>query len=75
MWLFALWIPFTYIMFAPGGNGRLFEWLSLAVVVVGALPWIAARFRLPSPREERGRGEDSPRGPRGEAGKAYTPKS
>lgn len=55
MWLFALWIPFTYIMFAPGGNGRLFVWLSLAVVAVAALPWTAARFWLPSPREERGK--------------------
>ena len=43
MWLFALWIPFTYIMFAPGGNAHLFVWLSLATVVDAALPWLISK--------------------------------
>jgi hypothetical protein len=51
MWLVALWIPFTYIMFAPGGKTHLFVWLSLAVVAVAALPWLGAKRLRVTPRD------------------------
>ena len=65
VWLFALWIPFTYVIFAPGGQASLFAWLSLATMLVGAFPWIMdprrdaslrPAFRLTPLTSERGPG-------------------
>lgn len=45
MWVFALWIPFTYIMFAPGGQTTLFVWCSIGTTFVGALAWLVSNTR------------------------------
>ena len=61
MWLFAVWIPLTYIFFAPGGRATLFVWFSLGTVVVGAMPWILSR-PFPSPWWRGGKiGNHTPR--------------
>lgn len=45
MWVFSLWIPFTYIMFAPGGQTTLFVWCSIGTTLVGALAWLVSNTR------------------------------
>nr|MBF6591118.1 hypothetical protein [Ktedonobacterales bacterium] len=45
LWLFALAMPFTYIIFAPGGRPELFLWFFFVPLAVAALPllWAARR--------------------------------
>lgn len=44
-WLFALGVPYTYILFAPGGPNGVFAWLFVASAVVGLSPLVAAPTR------------------------------
>lgn len=44
-WLFALAIPYTYILFAPGGPNGLFAWLFLASAAVGLTPLLSPHGR------------------------------
>ena len=57
LWLFALAMPFTYVIFAPGHEPGLFVWFFLAPSLLAALPligvlnrWCAGRkLRPPTP--------------------------
>ncbi|MFI5276114.1 MAG: glycosyltransferase 87 family protein [Ktedonobacterales bacterium] len=44
-WLFALGVPYTYVLFAPGGPNGLFAWLFVASAAVGLAPLLAATTR------------------------------
>jgi hypothetical protein len=45
LWLFMLAAPFTYVIFAPGGDAGLFIWFSLIPAAIAALPLATARGR------------------------------
>lgn len=40
LWLFVLVMPFTYVIFAPGGDFGLFPWFSIVPVLLAAAPFI-----------------------------------
>ncbi|HZC07180.1 MAG TPA: hypothetical protein VE338_16215 [Ktedonobacterales bacterium] len=44
-WLFALAVPYTYLLFLPGGPNGLFPWLFIAAAAVGLAPLLIARER------------------------------
>lgn len=44
-WLFALAVPYTYILFAPGGPNGLFAWLFIASAALGLAPLLGAQTR------------------------------
>ncbi|MGH2503087.1 MAG: hypothetical protein ACRDID_11285, partial [Ktedonobacterales bacterium] len=44
-WLFALGVPYTYILFEPGGPNGLFAWLFVASAAVGLAPLLSASTR------------------------------
>jgi hypothetical protein len=45
LWLFALLIPFTYIIFADGGQPHLFQGFFYVAALVALWPWLRARGR------------------------------
>jgi alpha-1,6-mannosyltransferase len=45
VWLFALAMPFTYVIFAPGHNPGPFVWFFLAPAAVAVSPLLARAFR------------------------------
>lgn len=46
LWLFVLAMPFTYIIFAPGGNAGLFPWFSIVPALLAATPVIIHLCRI-----------------------------
>lgn len=46
LWLFALWLPFTYVIFAPGQNAGLFPLFFVLPLVLAAVPALAQRLRM-----------------------------
>jgi hypothetical protein len=44
-WLFALVVPYTYMLFLPGGPNGLFPWLFLIAAAVGLAPLLSAYGR------------------------------
>ena len=44
-WLFALAVPYTYILFLPGGPNGVFPWLFVGVAAVGLAPLLRAQSR------------------------------
>jgi hypothetical protein len=44
-WLFALVVPYTYILFLPGGPNGVFPWLFGVAAAVGLAPLLTARGR------------------------------
>lgn len=46
LWLFALWLPFTYVIFAPGQNAGLFPLFFVLPLALAVAPTFVRRARL-----------------------------
>jgi hypothetical protein len=46
VWLFVLAMPFTYVLFAPGGAAGLFIWLFIIPLAAAAVPLVTAHGRM-----------------------------
>lgn len=45
-WLFALLVPYTYILFLPGGPSGIFSWFFLGAAALGLAPLLARKRRV-----------------------------